>query len=102
MESRRHRDRRPNRVFPISIERSERLRIITEKLQKGITAVGLVRIGSVGKEVDPRLHHVEGVVRTAQSPGTIVRELQSGYEFRDSVLRAAVVIAAATPDEAVD
>ncbi len=54
---------------------------------------GIVRMpDQTGQPFDPRLHHALDRVETDDYPeGTVVGELQAGYQFRDRILRPAQV-----------
>jgi molecular chaperone GrpE len=59
---------------------------------------GVERIGAVGKEFNPHLHHALERIETAEhADGVVVAELQPGYVFHDRVLRPAMVRVAAPP-----
>jgi molecular chaperone GrpE len=60
---------------------------------------GIRRMESpVGRPFDPHLHHAFDRAETSEHPeGTIIEELQSGYRFRDRVLRPAQVRVAVRP-----
>ncbi|MET3290127.1 UNVERIFIED_CONTAM: molecular chaperone GrpE [Brevibacillus sp. OAP136] len=53
---------------------------------------GLQAIESVGKPFDPHIHQaVMQVEDSAYEPGTVVEELQKGYQFKDRTVRPAMV-----------
>ncbi len=56
-------------------------------------AIGMVKIETVGKVLNPQFHNAIQVVETADTESNIiVDEMQAGYMFGDSVLRPAMVI----------
>lgn len=66
-----------------------------------LAKTGIVRIESIGEQLNPQFHNAVQVVDVPQSdepcavkniPNTIVGELQSGYMFGDTVLRPAMVV----------
>ena len=57
--------------------------------------IGMVKIETVGKKLNPQFHNAVQVVETADAESnTIVEEMQSGYMFGDAVLRPAMVVVA--------
>lgn len=58
--------------------------------------VGITKIESLGKVLNPALHNAIQVVPATDknAPNTIVEEMQPGYMFGDNVLRAAMVVVA--------
>lgn len=66
--------------------------MINNQLNQIIEDEGVKKIKSLGEKFDPRFHHaVETVWDEAQEEGIIVQEMQTGYMFKDRVLRAALV-----------
>ncbi|MDR2770364.1 MAG: nucleotide exchange factor GrpE [Rickettsiales bacterium] len=59
--------------------------------------VGMTRIDSIGLPLNPAFHNAITIEESEQAENTIVRELQSGFMFGESVLRAAMVVAAKKP-----
>ena len=58
--------------------------------------VGITKIESLGKVLNPALHNAIQVVPATDEnvPNTIVEEMQPGYMFGDNVLRTAMVVVA--------
>ena len=67
-------------------------KIVKSFLQSFIEKIGFKKIESVGKEVDLRYHEI---VKSPENPNNeklvIVSEVQSGYLFKDRVIRPAMV-----------
>ena len=65
-------------------------------LRSAFDQIGIVRLESVGKPLDPTLHNALQVVDAPENtkPNTIVEEMQAGYMFGDNVLRTAMVVVA--------
>ncbi len=59
---------------------------------------GIVRVESLGAQLDPNRHQAMLEVPSDQAPGTIVQELQAGYMIKDRLLRPALVGVAKKPD----
>lgn len=59
-------------------------------------SIGIARMETVGKPLDPTKHNAIQVVQAPKdtTPNTIVEEMQPGYMFGDNVLRTAMVIVA--------
>lgn len=71
---------------------SESLRIVRDRLRVRLDGLGLTPIPAVGQTVNPICHRVEEVVDEPGPPTTIVRELQTGYLFRERLLRPSLVV----------
>ena len=58
--------------------------------------IGVVKIDSIGKALNPVLHNAIQVVDAPDgvAPNTVVEEMQPGYMFGDNVLRTAMVVVA--------
>lgn len=57
--------------------------------------IGMVKIETVGKKLNPQFHNAIQVVDKADTESnTIVEEMQAGYMFGDAILRPAMVIVA--------
>lgn len=52
---------------------------------------GITRIAAVGETLDPNRHQAMIEVPSDQPPGTIVKEMQSGWMIKDRLLRPALV-----------
>jgi molecular chaperone GrpE len=52
---------------------------------------GISRIEAMGERLDPNRHQAMVEIPSAEEPGTIVQEMQSGYMIRDRLLRPALV-----------
>lgn len=65
-------------------------------LKSAFAEIGVVRMETVGKPLDPTRHNAIQVVDgPADTPSnTIIEELQPGYMFGDNVLRTAMVVVA--------
>jgi molecular chaperone GrpE len=71
-------------------------------MESAFAKIGIVRIQSVGETLNPQFHNAvqvapatdsgDDAANTAPAPNTIVRELQPGYMFGDTVLRPAMVV----------
>lgn len=63
-------------------------------LESAFAQVGIVKIESVGQQLNPQFHNAISVVPCDQEhkPNTVVEEMQTGYMYGDTVLRPAMVI----------
>lgn len=74
------------------------LAAIEGSLKEISNLIGLERIKSVGRVVDPELHQVVEVVYSTEHPhNSIVREIGQGYSARSSVVKMAEVVVARNP-----
>jgi molecular chaperone GrpE len=68
---------------------------IDRKLRQLLESEGVTAIDAVGRTFDPRLHEAIMNEPTTEHPdGTVVKELQRGYEINGRVLRPALVAVA--------
>ena len=65
-------------------------------LESAFEQIGIVKMETVGKPLDPTRHNAIQVVATPDgaAPNTITEELQVGYMMGDTVLRTAMVVVA--------
>jgi molecular chaperone GrpE len=71
----------------------------SRELEAAFARHGIVRVKSVGEELDPHQHQAMMEIPTDEAdPGTIVEELQAGYMMKDRLLRPALVGVAKKPD----
>lgn len=74
----------------------EGIQSMAKAMESAFTQIGIVKIESVGKELNPQLHNVIQVVPSSSDsevkPNTIIQEMQTGYMFGDTVMRPSMVI----------
>ena len=64
-------------------------------LESAFNQIGITRIESVGKPLNPMHHNAIQVIATPDATSnTVVDEMQAGYMFGDTVLRTAMVVVA--------
>ncbi len=68
----------------------EGIRLIDRKLRANLEAQGLSQIKALGEPFDPNFH--EAVRQGRGEEGLVVEEVQTGYKFRDRVIRPAKVV----------
>lgn len=73
----------------------EGIKTMERALQNAFAQIGIIKIESVGTVLNPQFHNAIQMVdkpdeKTATN--TIVKELQTGYMFGDTVLRPAMVV----------
>ena len=63
-------------------------------LESAFAQIGIVKIESVGQQLNPQFHSAISVVPAddKHAPNIIVEEMQTGYMYGDTVLRPAMVI----------
>ena len=59
-----------------------------------LKAHGVEEIKTVGEVFDPRLHEAVGEEESDGKPGTIIREVDGGYQMKGKVLKTAKVVVA--------
>jgi len=62
-----------------------------------LAKLGIVRIESVGQPMNPQFHNAIQTDENEAPTNTVVRELQAGFMFGQSVLRTAMVAVSAGP-----
>ncbi|MCS7026747.1 MAG: nucleotide exchange factor GrpE [Bryobacteraceae bacterium] len=66
--------------------------LIYQRLDEALKKLGLSPLETVGQKFDPNLHHaVEKFVTEEQEEDIVLEEYQKGYQFRDRLLRPAMV-----------
>ena len=71
---------------------AEGVKAIYRRLQNLLERQGITPIQSLGQKFDPRLHEAVDSVRSdAHEPGTVIAEVQRGYQWGDELLRPARV-----------
>ena len=74
--------------------------LIQRELLKVLERGGMTRYSALGQPFDPNRHEaIAQVVRADVPAGTVVTETAPGYLLHNRVLRAALVVVAAAPDE---
>lgn len=72
--------------------------MILNEFERSWESLGVQRIVTVGKPVDPTCHEVVSTEASATVPeGTVLRETKSGYLVGERLLRAAGVVASSGP-----
>ncbi|NUN09607.1 MAG: nucleotide exchange factor GrpE [Ignavibacteriaceae bacterium] len=78
----------------------EGVQLIFDKFLKVLNEQGIRKIESIGQHFDVHLHEaVMMMPREGVEPLTIIEEIESGYYFKDKVLRHGKVIVAAAPED---
>jgi molecular chaperone GrpE len=74
--------------------------LIQRELLRVLERAGLRRYSALGEPFDPTRHEaVSRLVSAQANPDTVVAETAPGYALDGRVLRAALVVVAAAPDE---
>ena len=68
-------------------------KMINNNLQELLKNEGVKKIDVIGKQFDPKIHHaIETQSDVTKEDGIILNETQTGYLFKDRVLRPLIVI----------
>lgn len=75
----------------------EGIKSMAKAMNDAFAQIGITKIESVGQVLNPQFHNAIQVVESEDAdnkpkPNTIVKELQSGYMFGDTVMRTAMVV----------
>ena len=65
---------------------------IVIQLDKALEELGVRKIDAVGKKFDPHFHEAVREVESEAEDGTVVEELQNGFELNGKVIRPSQVI----------
>jgi len=72
----------------------EGIATLKKAADSALARIGIVRIAAVGEVLNPQFHNAISSEESDAPANTIIKELQTGYMFGDSVLRTAMVIVA--------
>ncbi len=74
--------------------------LIRKQMEDALTKLGLQPVPALGAPFDPRLHEaIEVVESTDAEDDHVVEELQTGYKFKERLLRPAMVRVARNPKQ---
>ncbi len=74
------------------------MELIYQRFYESLRKLGLEPLVSVGQPFDPHVHHAVEMVETADTPDhTVLEEYQRGYNFKNRLLREAMVKVAVAP-----
>jgi molecular chaperone GrpE len=72
--------------------------LIRKQMEDTLSKMGLTPVSSVGEPFDPRLHEAIEMVETSDAQDNhVMEELQTGYKFKERLLRPAMVRVARNP-----
>lgn len=74
------------------------MEMIHQRLTESLKKLGLEPVESLGKKFDPNLHHAVSKMQTEEfEEDEIIEEYQKGYQFKERLLRPAMVKVAVRP-----
>ena len=74
------------------------MRMVLRQFTDTLERTGIKRVVTVGQSFDPNLHEAIQQLESAESaPGTVLAEVQAGYQLGDRLVRAAMVVVAKAP-----
>ncbi|MEO6119703.1 MAG: nucleotide exchange factor GrpE [Terriglobales bacterium] len=74
--------------------------LIRKQMEDAMTKLGLQAVPALGEPFDPRLHEaIEVVESSVVEDNHVVEELQTGYRFKERLLRPAMVRVARNPQK---
>ncbi|MGI9591768.1 MAG: nucleotide exchange factor GrpE [Myxococcota bacterium] len=77
--------------------------LVQRELLTALGKHGVTRVEAVGKPFDPAVHEAMAQAPDASvEPNTVIKELQTGYQLRDRLLRPSRVIVAKAPEGAAE
>ena len=65
----------------------EDVKVLFDQLWHILSAQGLSKIDAIGMKFDPYLHEALMQEESEAEEGTVLEELQTGYIFKDKILR---------------
>jgi molecular chaperone GrpE len=79
------------------------VKMVLKQFTDTLGRAGIKRVSGVGTAFDPTLHEAVQQIETADaSPGTVIAEVQPGYQMGDRLVRAALVVVAKAPSRKSD
>ena len=75
------------------------IEMIEKELQSTLEKNSIKYIDCLGKPFDPNLHQAIGEKESDKSPGTVVEEMQKGYQMHDRLLRPSMVYVSKKSDK---
>ena len=66
------------------------MKLILRKFQTVMGSQGITKIEAAGKPFDPSIH--EAIAQQDGKEGIVLQEVQTGYMYRDKVLRPSMVV----------
>ena len=73
--------------------------MIEKELQSTLEKNSIKYIDCLDKPFDPNLHQAIGEKESDKSPGTVVEEMQKGYQMHDRLLRPSMVYVSKKSDK---
>lgn len=74
--------------------------LIRKQMEDTLSKIGLQSVPALGEPFDPRLHEAIEVVESADAEDNhVLEELQTGYKFKERLLRPAMVRVARNPEK---
>lgn len=75
------------------------IEMIEKELQSTLEKNSIKYIDCLDKPFDPNLHQAIGEKESVKSPGTVVEEMQKGYQMHDRLLRPSMVYVSKKSDK---
>ena len=75
------------------------IEMIEKELQSTLEKNSIKYIDCLDKPFDPNLHQAIGEKESDKSPGTVVEEMQKGYQMHDRLLRPSIVYVSKKSDK---
>lgn len=74
------------------------VKMVLKQFTDTLARVNIKRVGGVGAAFDPTVHEAVQQIESADAaPGTVIAEVQPGYQMGDRLVRAALVVVAKAP-----
>jgi molecular chaperone GrpE len=74
------------------------VRMVLKQFESTLERVGIARVQTSGVPFDPMVHEaIQHLETTDHPPGTVVAEVQAGYQLGERLVRAALVVVAKAP-----
>jgi molecular chaperone GrpE len=79
------------------------VKMVLKQFTDTLARVNIKRVSGVGSAFDPTVHEAVQQIETADAaPGTVIAEVQPGYQMGDRLVRAALVVVAKAPAAKAD
>ena len=70
----------------------EGIQTLKKAADNTLAKLGITRIETAGQQLNPQFHNAVSTEPSDKPANVVIREMQSGFMFGDSVLRAAMVV----------
>ena len=82
-----------------SKELEHQAKLLREKAGGVLSDCGITRLGEEGQTLNPQIHRVEAIAESSFPREQVIRVLQSGYRYQNTLIRKAAVVVSRGQEE---